>query len=433
MNDDQERLGRTATAFFTRLRSAGVDFRVGVVTAGSGTLNLDSPGFTWISGASATGARTLCEQVTVGTCPGSGSDSLRPYPFSGDEQPTAAAVIAHNMFVQRAARGETNLNRRFRAGALVVTFHVTDEPGTNDFRWFTTASDPGTSTRFGATYNLTTQNNIVAYFRRNNILTFGLVPVSTTACSTAPVADLPRCVIEGNRGAVIPINTATDAEISAAMARIVEAIAGAASPFVLERTPITSTLKVRVGGVDIPRSRDQGFDYDQATRAIVFYGDRYRPAMGVDVVISYRVWQPCPMTGGMCRSDSDCCAPTTCRDGRCQPPCRPLDAMCTTDVDCCAPNACQMGVCRPRPMCIPPAGACTPSELRNDCCPPFLCVNGTCGQCRAQEETCTRNSDCCGGAPCVMGRCACIPTSGRCTSPRDCCSAYCVDGACGPG
>jgi hypothetical protein len=33
----------------------------------------------------------------------------------------------------------------------------------------------------------------------------------------------------------------------------------------------------------------------------------------------------------------------------------------------------------------------------------------------------------------VMGRCSCIPTSGRCTSPRDCCSAYCVDGACGPG
>ena len=48
---------------------------------------------------------------------------------------------------------------------------------------------------WGSAYNLATQNNIVAYFRRNNILTFGLVPVSATACSTAPVADLPRCVI----------------------------------------------------------------------------------------------------------------------------------------------------------------------------------------------------------------------------------------------
>jgi hypothetical protein len=404
-----------------------------VLTAGSGTLNLDTPGFTWISGASPTGARTLCEQVTVGACPGGGADALRPYPFSGDEQPTAAAVIAHDMFVQRAMRGETNLNRRFRPGALVVTFHVTDEPGTNDFRWFTRAVDPNTRMPFGATYTPATQSNIVAYFRRNNILTFGLVPVSPAPCASAPVNDLPRCVIEGNRGAVIPIATATDAEISAAMARIVEAIAGASSPFVLDRTPITSTIKVRVRGVDVPRSRDQGFDYDQASRAIVFYGDRYRPAMGAEVVISYRVWQPCPPPGATCRSDADCCAPTTCREGRCQPPCRPVDAMCTTDADCCAPNACMMGVCRPRPMCIPPAGACTPSELRNDCCPPLLCVGGMCGQCRATEETCARNSDCCGGAPCVMGRCACVPTAGRCTTPRDCCSRFCVDGFCGPG
>jgi hypothetical protein len=107
----------------------------------------------------------------------------------------------------------------------------------------------------------------------------------------AAVADLPRCVVEGNGGAVIPITTATDAEVSAAMSRIVDAVAGATSQFRLERSPITSTIKVRVHGMDIPRSRSNGFDYDPASRSIVFFGSMYRPAMGDEVVISYRVWE----------------------------------------------------------------------------------------------------------------------------------------------
>lgn len=434
MSDDQERLGRTAAAFFTRLRAAGVDFRVGVLTAGSQTLNLDSPGFTWIQGTDPMGATTLCEAVTYGTCPTSTTDRLTPYPFpGGTEEPTAAAIIAHNEFTRRARAGETNPNRRFRDGALVVTFHVTDEPGSNDFsRYFSTSSDPQTMTRWGATYNAATLDNIVAYFRRNSILTFGLVPLSATACSAASVADLPRCVIEGNRGAVIPIATATDAEVSTAMMRIVEAVAGASSPFVLERTPITSTIKVRVRGRDVPRSRVSGFDYDGASRAIIIYGDAYRPAMGDEVVVSYRLWQPCPSAGAACVTDSDCCAPQTCRERRCSPPCRPAGAMCTADGDCCAPNACISGVCAPRPMCVASGGACTPGST-NECCPPDMCVNGTCGQCRGVDEACARDSDCCNGSPCQMGRCGCRPTSGRCTTPRDCCSRYCVDGQCGPG
>ncbi len=434
MNDDQERLGRTATAFFQRMRTAGVDFRVGVVTAGSTTLNLDSPGFAWISGTDPMGPGRLCQEVTVGVCATAQPDSLRPYAFGGGtEEPTAAAVIAHDLFSRRGMMGETNPNRRFRAGARVVTFHVTDEPGSNDFsRYFQRTSDPQNMRPWGSAYSAATLNNIIDYFRRNNILTFGLVPRSTTACTAAAVADLPRCVIEGNGGAVIPINTATDAEIGAAMARIVEAIAGASSQFVLDRTPITSTLKVRVRGMDVPRSRADGFDYDLSSRAIIFYGDRFRPMRNDEVVVSYRVWRPCTQTDNNCRGDADCCAPQTCQMGRCTAPCRPTHAMCTDDRDCCAPNSCRNGTCMPAPMCIPRGETCTPNELTNECCNPYLCVGGRCGECLAQDAMCTRNGECCSGV-CTNGRCACVPTTGRCTSPADCCSRYCVDGLCGPG
>ncbi len=443
----QMRLGNTATAFFTQLRSAGVDFRVGVFNAGSAQPNLDTPGFQWINGTDPTGATRLCEEVTsagLGTCPTSTADTRSPYPMPGDsETPTGAAVVIHDMLTRRAAMGETNPNRRFRDGAQVVAFLVTDEPGTNDFnRFFQTRSDPMTGMVWGSTYDVALPRAI-DYYNRNHILTFGLVsnnggsgalPAASTpvACSMNRAVDMPRCVIEGNRGAYIPIATATDAEVSAAMRRIVEAVAGAASPFQLERTPITSTIKVRVRGRDVPRSRSSGFDYDGASRSIVIYGDTYRPNMGDEVVVSYRVWQPCPSSGAACVTDSDCCAPQTCRERRCQPPCRPAGSMCSADADCCAPNACISGVCAPRPMCVATGGRCTVGAA-NTCCAPDMCIDGVCGQCRGVDEVCARDSDCCSGSPCMNGRCGCRPTAGRCTTPRDCCSRYCVDGQCGPG
>ncbi len=296
MGDDQARLGNTAAAFFTRLAAAGVDFRVGVIQAGHTTLNLATPGFHWISGTDAMGAQLMCEQVTsstLGRCPTSPTDTLSPYPFAGSmEEPVAAGVLSHRLFANPSAADATNPDRTFRAGAKVVSFMVTDEPGSNDFtRYFMASSDPQTSMPWGATYNATTLSHIVDYFHRNEILTFGMLPVSATPCATAAVADLPRCVVEGNGGAVIPITTATDAEVSAAMARIVDAVAGATSQFMLERSPITSTIQVRVHGMPVPRSRASGFDYDPVSRSVVFFGTTFRPAMGDQVVISYRVWE----------------------------------------------------------------------------------------------------------------------------------------------
>ncbi|MEI8258680.1 MAG: hypothetical protein WCJ30_23650, partial [Deltaproteobacteria bacterium] len=72
---------------------------------------------------------------------------------------------------------------------------------------------------------------------------------------------------------------------------VVAAVAGASSQFHLNRSPITSTIKVRVRGMDVPRSRGDGFDYDPASRAVVFFGSTYRPHIGDQVVISYRVWE----------------------------------------------------------------------------------------------------------------------------------------------
>lgn len=87
------------------------------------------------------------------------------------------------------------------------------------------------------------------------------------------------------------MNNATDPQVQAAMNKLVEAIAGAASRFKLTFTPITSTVKVTIRGLDVPRSRQNGFDYDPVNKTVVFYGNQYRPAIGDEVYISYRVWK----------------------------------------------------------------------------------------------------------------------------------------------
>ena len=228
----------------------------------------------------------LAWQVTYTTFMTDRRDTFAPYRFpGGQEEPLAASVISYEALRRRGEQGELDPDRRLRDNATTVAFYVTDEPGSNDdSRFF--ARD---TARWGAAYPERLRG-MLEFLHARRIRTFGLVADFRSNCASPNVQDFPKCVILGNGGAFIPITTATDAEVMSAMARIVDAVAGATSQFVLERTPVSSTLQVRVGGRAVPRSRVDGFDYDPAARAVVFYGATYRPRRGADVVVSYRVW-----------------------------------------------------------------------------------------------------------------------------------------------
>ncbi len=436
MNPHQQNLGDTATRFFQDLGRAGIDFRVAVLRAQVTAFNFNTPGLVWVEGTSPTGARDLARSVTVGRYMDQVSDTSAPYPqpageFSVQlhEEPLAAGVLAVSSLQNGTTMGAP-LARRFRPGALLVAFFVGDETGRNDdMRYF--ALD---TARWGATYPARLQS-ATAFYRTRNVLTFGLVNDARTDCAANDVRDFRKCLILGNGGAYIPIATATGADIQAAMDRIVAAVIGATSPYRLERAPITSTLKVRVRGQEVPRSRVDGFDYDPAANSVVFFGATHRPRMGDEVVISYRLWQPCPPVGSMCSNDGECCAPRVCRFGRCEAPCAPVMAACQADTDCCAPNRCVGNRCAPATTCRAVGDRCT---LDGDCCAPNRCTGGVCEPpppCRPVGMACTRPEDCC-STTCTGGMCArppCRPTSGSCTSPEDCCSMFCVNGGCAPG
>lgn len=290
MNDDQERLGNVAGRFFSTLNDAGVDFRVGVFEAAWSSIDFDAvqpgwpSGFQWVEGSDPMGVQELQYRVTRGAYMGMGGDTVRPFDLGGSgEEPVSAGVLTIEEFERRAAMGSTDPNRTLRPDTQVVTFFVTDEPGTNDDgRYFS-----NDAARWGTTPEMRIMSATQFYADRE-VLTFGLVRDFGEMCPAQ--RDFPKCTIAGNGGAFIPITTATDDEVRIAMDRIVEAVAGAASRFVFTQTPISATIRVRVDGVDVPRSRADGFDYDGASNSIVFRGRTFRPTIGSEVVVSYRVW-----------------------------------------------------------------------------------------------------------------------------------------------
>src|SRR5690606_21389133 len=99
---------------------------------------------------------------------------------------------------------------------------------------------------------------------------------------------------------------------------IVLQVLGNASPYILSGPgqPISATIKVAVevctvpgeypncgsGSemVVVPRSRENGFDYDATFKSLLFYGNA-RPMNGGDIVVSYRYWvDTTPPTPGTC-------------------------------------------------------------------------------------------------------------------------------------
>ncbi|MEZ4271375.1 MAG: hypothetical protein R3C68_08060 [Myxococcota bacterium] len=268
-------------------------------------------------------------------------------------------------------------------------------------------------------------------------LTFGCTWTGTNCIHDAGVTE-PKCyaniaeagnayidVAEGTGGGW---GSVCASDLFPTVEGIVMSSLGRASPYVLEALinnervqPIASTLKVAVEtcvqpteypfcrGTDggsgtvmsvVPRSRDNGFDYDSSHNALLLFGSARAANLG-DIVVSYRYWVdkndqgdptgncPCPETNG-----NGCACPVgeACgSDAVCQPLAEPAcdaEPGCSWSIsDGCVSN----GLCEPDPTC----GGCATGEV----CDPALgvCVcDVTCDNSCGAGETCDNNGACIG-------------------------------------
>jgi len=76
--------------------------------------------------------------------------------------------------------------------------------------------------------------------------------------------------------------------LGATLQIMIDTIAGAASPAILQYVPISASLAVAVDQTQLKRSRAQGFDYVSSSNTLVFIGVPF--PKGSQVVASYRRW-----------------------------------------------------------------------------------------------------------------------------------------------
>jgi hypothetical protein len=86
----------------------------------------------------------------------------------------------------------------------------------------------------------------------------------------------------GQQGDICQKNLGTTLQL------IIDAIAGAASPAVLQYVPISASLAVALNKTQLTRSRKQGFDYVSSSNSLVFIQVSF--TKGDQVVASYRRW-----------------------------------------------------------------------------------------------------------------------------------------------
>ncbi|MFH1807980.1 MAG: adventurous gliding motility lipoprotein CglD [Pseudomonadota bacterium] len=177
---------------------------------------------------------------------------------------------------------------------------------------------------------------------------------------------------------------------------IVDQVVGRVSPYTLQEPAISSTIKVAISrdgstGAcltivptcpcdDVPRSRDNGFDYDSSTNTIAFFGD-CRPlaaSPAADIAVSYRYWidrTPDADPGQNC----DCTPPQVCD---------PLTLACYCPPDCGQAN-------------LPPEEVCNTSTCTVECRPDCGASCGGASVCVSTTSLCGCEcpSDCGGPSP----------------------------------
>ncbi len=88
--------------------------------------------------------------------------------------------------------------------------------------------------------------------------------------------------------------------------------------------------------------------------------------------------------------------------------------------------------------CIPDGKQCNNGERPHECCDELICLlhdNGKqyCGQCRAFDEECANDGQCCDDLICSGGKCAESCRDEACTTDKQCCYAHiCSYGRCKP-
>jgi hypothetical protein len=300
MGGYQAAIGNAASVFSQKLQSAGLDWRAGAVTTG------------YWSMLCTRGTTPFCfrpftnNTQTMQSWFSQSGGAANWFGTSGDADERlleSSRTYIQNVLLPRSTNATAN---KVRDGANLHLLLLGD------------ADDQ-------SNVNLNQLNSFYANFdgQGGRAVLHGIVCPQGQSCGETQAN--PRrnlAAIAASSGVLGDINVAQNN--SPALANTIDAILSAAiggTGRQLQRPPISATIKVAIeagqttgmcNANDVPRSRQNGWDIDSATRRIVFYGACIPRMTGVKVAVSYRYWidnSPDP-NGDPC--GATCVAPFVC-------------------------------------------------------------------------------------------------------------------------
>jgi hypothetical protein len=288
MEDDQMAVREAADAMSEILEAANVDYRLGVARTFAPLQNDPRRG-NLVGGDLTRDLEVFRDRVVVGA-------------QGGWEPGLQVGIAAIDNMSPRTAPGEED-EERLREDAALIVIHMSDERDQDvECAACGDGCANGESPEEG-TPNFCTEaagqqviDRFVAEYTSRGATTFALVGDLPNGCMQTQTRD----DFEPGQGYVEVANATGGTfgslcgDMRMNLQNIAFAAVGVTSSYELSATPASATIRVAIGppgnGRALPRSRENGFDYDPVTNRISLFGDDVRPQKGDEVVVGYRRW-----------------------------------------------------------------------------------------------------------------------------------------------
>jgi hypothetical protein len=290
MSDDRQNVVNNANNFFARALSSGLDFRMGIT-------NVCDP-----SGSHASAVGKFCSKVSNDDYDDGGTDRfLLPSEqqiFSscinnppGYEGGSEYGLINAKEAVKKHLPRSANDPSKIRPNSTLVIIVATDEIP-ESLQSLLGMGSYGTCTLDGTTQgklNTAVQPYLDLFSGVSDPDAAAMFHVIGGVCNNTCTADVAHGYKELAQQLGGQIGDVCQNDLGNTLQVIIDAIVGAASPVKLEYVPISSSLAVAMDGVEIMRSRTNGFDYRSSTNTLAFINVTYKK--GSEVIASYKRWR----------------------------------------------------------------------------------------------------------------------------------------------
>jgi hypothetical protein len=296
MDDKRQDVVNNANNFFSRALSSGLDFRMGVT-------GVCDPDDTW-GDCPSTVVGKFCSKISTNQSDDGGVDRfLLPSEQSifssciknppGYEGGSEYGLVNTKEAVKKHLPRAANAPDKVRADAKLVIIIATDEVPES------LSSTIGYSNFSSCTLDASTQTAVNSAIQPYVSLLSGVTDpeaaavvhliggvCNSTGCSWEPdVAHGYKELVQQLGG---QIGDVCQKDLGNTLQVIIDSIVAGASPVKLDFVPISTSLAVAMDGVEILRSRTNGFDYRSSGNSLVFISVKYKK--GSEVVASYKRW-----------------------------------------------------------------------------------------------------------------------------------------------